>query len=544
MNRLGIFAIVLAAATACAQDPSQTQGATQPTTPTPQASKPAQPQVATTNRVVASNSPTMNDMYCSGFVLSGPLAQRSGRVVGGWDTPFQTRFSGEANLNSAVYLDRGSFSKDQQFMLVRPVRDLNYYPMTPDQFKNLKAAGQYWMEIGRVKVLDVQEAIGIARSDFSCDGIEPGDVLIPWTDRQVPQFRPDTPWDFWAQPNGKATGTLLMGKEYDGMAGQRGKVYVNIGSNQGIKPGDYLRVTRTYAQMQRDPEDNLSNKASEYEYEHKEPVRNKFQLHSTRFNEFPRKSIGELMVLYTTPTTATATVTRSWEQLQAGDGVELMDEPPPAPAPVAAAAPMNPPTVTCSATPASVHIGENATIRCSGQSPDNREISYAFTSDTGAVNGRRETAVLNTANAQPGIATVTTTVSDDRGQTGTTTTRVNIEQAQAPAASDAGALTFKPNNAYVNNQSKAILDQVALRLQREAGSTAMLVGNIEGKEASRLAIARATNAKNYLVKEKGIDTSRVQVADGGPGGEKVQVWFVPAGATMPQITPQQPQSQP
>jgi outer membrane protein OmpA-like peptidoglycan-associated protein len=160
------------------------------------------------------------------------------------------------------------------------------------------------------------------------------------------------------------------------------------------------------------------------------------------------------------------------------------------------------------------------------------------------VNGRRETAVLNTANAQPGIATVTTTVSDDRGQTGTTTTRVNIEQAQAPAASDAGALTFKPNNAYVNNQSKAILDQVALRLQREAGSTAMLVGNIEGKEASRLAIARATNAKNYLVKEKGIDTSRVQVADGGPGGEKVQVWFVPAGATMPQITPQQPQSQP
>jgi hypothetical protein len=541
MNRFGIFAIVLAAATACAQDQSQPQSATQPTAPTPQTAKPAQPQVAATNRPAVSTSPTMNDMYCSGFVIQGGLPQRAGRVAGGWDSPFQNRFSGEANLNSAVYLDRGSFSKDQQFMVVRPVRDVNRYELTPRQFKNLKAAGDYFLEIGRVKVVDVQKGIGIARSDFSCDAIEPGDVLLPWADRQVPQFRRDTPWDFWAQPNGKTTGTLLMGREFDGLAGQRGKVYVNIGSSQGIKTGDYLRVTRTYAQMQKDPADNQSNQASIVDYEHKEPIKEKITLHSTRYNDFPRKSIGELMVLYTTPTTATATVTRSWEQLQAGDGVELMEEPPPAPEPVAAAAPMNPPTVTCTATPASVHIGENATIRCAGSSPDNRDLSYAFSSDAGAVTGKGETAVLNTANAQPGVATVNTIVSDDRGQTGTTATRVNIEQAPAPTASDAGSLTFKPNGAYVNNQAKAILDQVALRLQREAGSTAMLVGNIEGKEASRLAIARATNAKNYLVNEKGIDTSRVQVADGGPGGAKVQVWFVPAGATMPQITPQQPQ---
>jgi outer membrane protein OmpA-like peptidoglycan-associated protein len=541
MNRFGIFAIVLAAATACAQDQSQPQSATQPTAPTPQTAKPAQPQVAATNRPAVSTSPTMNDMYCSGFVIQGGLPQRAGRVAGGWDSPFQNRFSGEANLNSAVYLDRGSFSKDQQFMVVRPVRDVNRYELTPRQFKNLKAAGDYFLEIGRVKVVDVQKGIGIARSDFSCDAIEPGDVLLPWADRQVPQFRRDTPWDFWAQPNGKTTGTLLMGREFDGLAGQRGKVYVNIGSSQGIKAGDYLRVTRTYAQMQKDPADNQSNQASIVDYEHKEPIKEKITLHSTRYNDFPRKSIGELMVLYTTPTTATATVTRSWEQLQAGDGVELMEEPPPAPEPVAAAAPMNPPTVTCTATPASVHIGENATIRCAGSSPDNRDLSYAFSSDAGAVTGKGETAVLNTANAQPGVATVNTIVSDDRGQTGTTATRVNIEQAPAPTASDAGSLTFKPNGAYVNNQAKAILDQVALRLQREAGSTAMLVGYIEGKEASRLAIARATNAKNYLVNEKGIDTSRVQVADGGPGGAKVQVWFVPAGATMPQITPQQPQ---
>jgi outer membrane protein OmpA-like peptidoglycan-associated protein len=243
------------------------------------------------------------------------------------------------------------------------------------------------------------------------------------------------------------------------------------------------------------------------------------------------------MVLYTTPTTATATVTRSWEQLQPGDGIEMMDEPPPPP-PAPAPAAMNPPTITCTANPAMVHVGENATIRCAGASPDNRDLTYSFASDNGAVTGRGETAVLNTANAQAGPATVTATVSDDRGQTASTTTQVNVQAAAAPEAANAGNFAFKPSSAYVNNQAKAMLDQIALRLQREAGSQVMMLGHVAEKESPRLAIARATNAKNYLVKDKGIDASRIQVADGGQGAADVEVWFVPAGAAMPNPTAQ------
>ena len=60
-----------------------------------------------------------------------------------------------------------------------------------------------------------------------------------------------------------------------------------------------------------------------------------------------------------------------------------MDEPPPAPAPAPVV--MNPPTVSCTATPASVRVGETSTIRCTGASPDNRDITYNFASDQGAV---------------------------------------------------------------------------------------------------------------------------------------------------------------
>jgi outer membrane protein OmpA-like peptidoglycan-associated protein len=544
MNKIGLFTIVLAAASACAQDANQQpQSATQPTTPQTSAAKPAQPQVARSNAVDVSKLPTANDMYCSGLVLKDAPA-RAGRVVGGWDSPFQTRYVSDANLNGVVYLDNGNFAKDQEFAIIRPIKDPNEYEMTPGQKKALKAAGQFYMEVGRIKIFDVQKGIGMARAEFTCDGIVLGDIATPWGDRPVPEYRADTPWDFFAQPNGKTTGALLMGREYDGFAAQRGKVYINIGTNQGVKAGDYFRVTRTYTQMAKDPSDRQSIQASMQDYRMVSPLPDpiEFRDKSKRYELYPRKSIGELMVLYATPTTATATVTRSWEQLQPGDTVELMEEPPPPP-PAPAAAAMNPPTVTCTATPASVHVGETATIRCSGASPDNRELTYNFASDNGAVTGRGETAVLNTANAQPGVATVTTTVSDDRGQTGTTTTQVNIQAAAAPEATNAGALAFKPSSAYVNNQAKAILDQVALRLQREPGSQAMMLGHVAEKESARLAIARATNAKNYLVKDKGIDAARIQVADGGPGAGTVEVWFVPAGAAMPNPTPQAPPQQ-
>jgi len=42
---------------------------------------------------------------------------------------------------------------------------------------------------------------------------------------------------------------------------------------------------------------------------------------------------------------------------------------------------------------------------------------------------------------------------------------------------------------------------------------------------------RATNAKAYLVKEKGIDGSRIELRTGMDGGKKAAYIIVPAGAT-------------
>jgi hypothetical protein len=93
-------------------------------------------------------------------------------------------------------------------------------------------------------------------------------------------------------------------------------------------------------------------------------------------------------------------------------------------------------------------------------------------------------------------------------------------------------LDFKPNSAYVDNRSKAILDDVALKLQHEPTSTATLFGAADDGEPARLATQRAENAKTYLTTSKGIDPQRIETKQGGQG-RTVDVWTVPAGATAP-----------
>ncbi len=57
---------------------------------------------------------------------------------------------------------------------------------------------------------------------------------------------------------------------------------------------------------------------------------------------------------------------------------------------------------------------------------------------------------------------------------------------------------------------------------------------LKGKRAKAvdLAAQRAVNTKDYLVTEKGIDPSRVQVYIGQTDGQTVTTTLVPAGATM------------
>jgi outer membrane protein OmpA-like peptidoglycan-associated protein len=88
--------------------------------------------------------------------------------------------------------------------------------------------------------------------------------------------------------------------------------------------------------------------------------------------------------------------------------------------------PFEPPTINCSAAPGTIKPGETSTITASGMSPQNRPLTYSYAASAGTVEGNGATAVFNSSGAPTGTANITCNVADDKGQTATANTSVNI----------------------------------------------------------------------------------------------------------------------
>ena len=211
-----------------------------------------------------------------------------------------------------------------------------------------------------------------------------------------------------------------------------------------------------------------------------------------------------------------------------------------------------PPTVSCSANPTNLKPGDSSTITAQGVSPQNRPLTYSYQASAGSISGTGNTATLTTTGAPAGSITVTCNVADDKGQTASSTTSVSIEQPPAPAPKTQTLCTIQFDHdakrpARVDNDAKGCLDDVALNAQRSSDATLVVVGNAaapteamtpkKGKHhheepIANLAAQRAVNTKDYLVKEKGIDASRISVRTGTTGTNEVDNYLVPAGATF------------
>jgi Outer membrane protein and related peptidoglycan-associated (lipo)proteins len=199
-----------------------------------------------------------------------------------------------------------------------------------------------------------------------------------------------------------------------------------------------------------------------------------------------------------------------------------------------------PPTISCSANPTSLNPGDSSTITAEGVSPQNRPLTYSYSATEGSVSGNGNTATLSTAGAAPGTITVTCNVVDDKGQTASSTTSVTIAAPPPPPAPTVSSLCSvnferdKRRPVRVDNEGKACLDDVSLKLQQSSDAKLALVGNAASteKHGEHLAAERAVNTKDYLVKEKGIDASRISVYTGTQDGKTVTTTLIPAGATM------------
>jgi hypothetical protein len=322
MKKTGLLLVFVASLVAAQSSVSSTQPAT------PDASG----IVATSSNVpfVRYMTPTNADLYCAGFISKQALPNAN-FVTGGMETPFATKFE----TGDVVYLTGTGYQVGQLYSIVRELRDVNEYEMFEGQKKAIAAAGHPYGEIGRVRVLDMRSHGAIGQVVFNCDPVNPGDVAVPFVEKHPIAFHPPGHFDRFAPASGKLTGRILMAKDFDGIIGTGMKIYMNMGSNQGVKVGDYYRVVRSYSAMLKDPVDRLSFLAQGSEDTQLYPP----TYESNFFNrsgwgkgpnihvtDLPRRAVGEVVILSTTPTTSSGMVVFTLENILTGDNVQLDEQ--------------------------------------------------------------------------------------------------------------------------------------------------------------------------------------------------------------------------
>jgi hypothetical protein len=156
--------------------------------------------------------------------------------------------------------------------------------------------------------------------------------------------------------------------------------------------------------------------------------------------------------------------------------------------------------------------------------------TYNWSVSAGTISSGQGTSTITVDTTGAGGQSVTATVSiggadPSCNNTASCTTAVKPKPQPPRKFDEYGNIRF--------NDEKARLDNYAIQLQNEPGSTATIIvyGSCAGE-----AQQRGDRAKDYLVNTRGIEAGRITVVDGGCRADlTVQLWVVPQGAAAPTV---------
>jgi outer membrane protein OmpA-like peptidoglycan-associated protein len=211
------------------------------------------------------------------------------------------------------------------------------------------------------------------------------------------------------------------------------------------------------------------------------------------------------------------------------------------------------PAVSCEVvgSPTSVLVGERIALRATGSGGGN--LTYTWSASAGQLSSTTGAEVsLDTTGVAPGQVTVTVNVATDRTRCdqpcpgGSCSTTVTVTPPPEPQPVNpivpCGPIFFPYNSARINNEHKACLDEIALRLQQDPRASVVIDGHRDSSERVGISVTRHNNARAYLVTEKGIDSARITLRNfgdtcphesGDPNlNRRVEFFILPEGATM------------
>jgi hypothetical protein len=274
----------------------------------------AQEPLQTTSQFVKkANEPDYSQTYCSGFVTDQRVPDEM-RLISGEQSNYKITFA----RGDYVYLNRGmnqGVREGDRFAVVRPVSDPVEVPWFKWQAKLMKAMGTAYSDLGQVRVVKVHPNVSIAEINFSCAYMQRGDIIRPFAERPLPQFKDAGPFDHFAPVSGKAVAMVVAAKDFAQTSGANDTLYINLGTNQGVKVGDYFRIFRYQG-----------TRASALDID-KDTQYKLFGFGGTpqiyKWNDLPREILGEGIVLNVSHNSSTVLVTYSTSEVFSGDYVEV-----------------------------------------------------------------------------------------------------------------------------------------------------------------------------------------------------------------------------
>ncbi len=236
------------------------------------------------------------------------------RLVSGEQSNYKITFT----RGDYVHINRGQdkgVRVGDRFTVVRPDKDPTDVPWFKWQVKLLKSMGTPYVDLGQVRVVNVQSKVSVAQVTFSCGFMQRGDILEPYEDRPAPPYKDPAAFDHFAPISGKPVAMLVAGKDYGQVFGKLSPVYVNLGTNQGVKVGDYFRIFRYQGSMA-----ETVPQTKDYQY-----ALYGFGSAPSRYswNDLPREVLGEGIVINVSRNSSTMIITFSSIETYAGDYVEI-----------------------------------------------------------------------------------------------------------------------------------------------------------------------------------------------------------------------------
>jgi len=269
--------------------------------------------VSSTLPVQPANHAWRTTVYCSGFYTSEKVPDDL-RLVSGEQSEYKLTFT----AGDTVFLSKGAsqgVKEGDRFSVMREVKDPLKIQWFKWQDKLTNAMGTHYADLGELEVIKVLPNLAIAKVSNSCDLMQRGDIVRPFVERPAGPYKDAAALDTLAPLSGKPVAMVVRGRDTSQLTGRWDSVYVNLGTKQGVKVGDYFRIfryqgTRSSAlPTTRDYQDRLYGYGSNPKH--------------YSWNDLPREVLGEGIVLNASENAATVLVTASRSEICSGDYVEL-----------------------------------------------------------------------------------------------------------------------------------------------------------------------------------------------------------------------------